>query len=88
MTKLVSVEILKEAREMVEHWAGYASTYFTEKHDLAGDLAKLDAAIKAADEPSPPQRCCCGTHEWPEGTMKIEDSRGVLHFAERPCHHK
>lgn len=36
---------LKNAREMVEDWGGYASAYFQGKHDLPGDLAKLDAII-------------------------------------------
>jgi chromosome segregation ATPase len=38
-------EALEEAREDVVHWAGYASDYFKEKHDLAGDLARIDAAL-------------------------------------------
>jgi hypothetical protein len=45
-------EALKEARELVESWAGYAPDYFREKHDLDGDLARLDAAIKR--NPGPP----------------------------------
>ena len=40
-------EALREARAMVEDWAGYASEYFQDKHDLQGDLAKLDAALAA-----------------------------------------
>lgn len=43
------------------------------------------------DEPGadvPIKRCCCGEKEWPPDAIKIEDARGVLHFAERPCHHK
>lgn len=39
------LEALKDAREMVSDWAGYASPYFQEKHDIDGDLEKLDAAI-------------------------------------------
>jgi len=39
------VEALKDAREMVSDWAGYASPYFQEKHDIDGDLKKLDDAI-------------------------------------------
>lgn len=42
------VEALKEARQMVDEWGAYASPYFQEKHNLQGDLAKLDAALKAA----------------------------------------
>jgi hypothetical protein len=34
------------------------------------------------------KRCCCGTHEWEPDAVQIEDSRGVLHYADRPCHHK
>jgi hypothetical protein len=36
---------LKDAREMVSDWAGYASPYFQEKHDIDGDMKKLDDAI-------------------------------------------
>ena len=39
------VEALKDAREMVSDWAGYASPYFQEKYDIDGDLKKLDDAI-------------------------------------------
>ncbi len=39
------MEVLKDAREMVSDWAGYASPYFQEKHDIDGDLEKLDDAI-------------------------------------------
>lgn len=60
------LDALKEARELVEHWGAYASQYFQEKHDLAGDLTKLDDVIRAGEkclqpavEPSPAQ--------WPEG---------------------
>ena len=40
---------LKDAREMVSDWAGYASPYFQEKHDIDGDLERLDAAITKAE---------------------------------------
>ena len=40
---------MKDAREMVSDWAGYASPYFQEKHDIDGDLKKLDAAITKAE---------------------------------------
>ena len=43
------MEALKDAREMVSDWAGYASPYFQEKHDIDGDLKKLDDAIAKAD---------------------------------------
>lgn len=37
---------LVEAREMVCHWSDYASEYMRDKHNLDGDIAKLDAALK------------------------------------------
>ena len=40
---------LKEARELVEDWGAYAPAYMQEKHDLQGDLDKLDAAIANAN---------------------------------------
>jgi hypothetical protein len=43
------MEALKDAREMVSDWAGYASPYFQEKHDIDGDLKKLDDAISKAE---------------------------------------
>jgi hypothetical protein len=36
---------LRLAIETVEFWAAYASPYFQDKHDLAGDLQKLRAAM-------------------------------------------
>ena len=39
---------LKDARELVEDWGAYAPKYMQEKHDLEGDLDKLDAAITKA----------------------------------------
>jgi hypothetical protein len=36
---------LRLAIDAVEHWASYASLYAQEKHDLAGDLQKLRAAL-------------------------------------------
>ena len=36
---------LSVAVDAVEHWASYASSYAQEKHDLAGDLQKLRAAL-------------------------------------------
>ncbi|MGH9184910.1 MAG: hypothetical protein ACRD0U_03670 [Acidimicrobiales bacterium] len=41
---------LKEAREDVEHWAGYASGYLREKWGLDGDLARMDAVIAKYDQ--------------------------------------
>ena len=40
---------LKDARELVDDWGAYAPAYMQEKHDLAGDLDRLDAAIAKAD---------------------------------------
>lgn len=40
---------LADAIESVEEWAGYASDYFREKHDLAGTLKGLRAALAAAE---------------------------------------
>jgi hypothetical protein len=39
-------EALREAKDRIVEWAGYASPYFREKHDLEGDLAHIDAALK------------------------------------------
>ena len=36
---------LRLAIDAVEHWASYASPYAQEKHDLAGDLQELRAAL-------------------------------------------
>jgi hypothetical protein len=36
---------LRRARDDMDGWAAYASEYFHEKHDLAGDLAAIDAAL-------------------------------------------
>ncbi len=36
---------LRVAMDAVEYWASYASLYAHEKHDLAGDLQKLRAAL-------------------------------------------
>lgn len=43
-------EALRDAGGMVEAWAGYASEYFQDKHDLAGDLARIDAALRQHGE--------------------------------------
>ena len=37
---------LRFARDEVDDWGAYASDYFKTKHDLAGTLARLDAALK------------------------------------------
>lgn len=48
---------LQEARDAVADWAGYASEYFRQKHDLQGDLdrinRRLDRARAALAEPEP-----------------------------------
>ena len=41
---------LKDARELVDDWGAYASNYMQEKHDLAGDLDRLDAAISKVEK--------------------------------------
>jgi hypothetical protein len=41
---------LEDAIEMVEHWGGYASDYFRDKHDLAGDLSRLRAELHAGPD--------------------------------------
>ena len=43
---------LKYARELVDDWGAYATAYMQEKHDLAGDLERLDAAISKVGEQS------------------------------------
>lgn len=40
-----AMEALDEERELVAFWAAYASPYFREKHDLAGDLAGIDETL-------------------------------------------
>ncbi len=40
------VDTLAAARSDMEGWAAYASDYFTAKHNLAGDLASVDAVLK------------------------------------------
>lgn len=44
-------EALVDARENLEHWGAYAGDYFIEKHDLAADLAAIDAALTHEDKP-------------------------------------
>ena len=38
-------EALRLAIDVVEFWSAYATPYFQDKHDLAGDLQKLRAAL-------------------------------------------
>jgi hypothetical protein len=42
-------DALTEAVEDIEHWGGYASAYFQEKWDLAGDLAKYQSVLGGPD---------------------------------------
>jgi hypothetical protein len=44
-----AIEALKEAREAVQAWADYVPEYFQQKHDLAGDLARIDAALASLE---------------------------------------
>lgn len=39
-------EALQLARDLVEYWAGYTSEHFQKKHNLEGDLALLDDALR------------------------------------------
>lgn len=36
---------LEEARENMVDWCSYIDDYFLEKHDLKGDLARIDAVL-------------------------------------------
>ncbi|MGL4651467.1 MAG: hypothetical protein ACRC1H_18825 [Caldilineaceae bacterium] len=36
---------LREAADSIESWGAYASDYFRQKHDLAGDVARARAAL-------------------------------------------
>lgn len=31
------------------------------------------------------KRCTCGVHEWQRDAVELRDSRGGLHYADRPC---
>ena len=41
------VEALEDATDEIESWGAYASEYFQEKHDLAGNVAKFRAIAQA-----------------------------------------
>ena len=41
---------LKNARDDMADWVSYASDYFREKYNLAGELAAIDAALNASKE--------------------------------------
>lgn len=49
----VAVAKLKEAREDIDNWAGYASEYFVEKHDLAGCLRSYEETLASIGELPP-----------------------------------
>lgn len=50
-TRVTELEgALSEAIESIESWAAYASEYFQQKHDLAGDLAKFRATLQKGGE--------------------------------------
>jgi chromosome segregation ATPase len=38
---------LEDAAECIESWGGYASAYFQDKHDLAGDIERTRTAARA-----------------------------------------
>ena len=50
-------DALHDAAEDVEGWGNYASSYFQEKHDLPGNIAKIHAQAEEAraflDQPEP-----------------------------------
>lgn len=53
----MSIEAMKDAlitlvfaRGSIEDWGGYASEYFQNKHDLKGDISKVDKAITSLSQ--------------------------------------
>ena len=48
-------------------------------------LARLSSSTPSASPAAVSRRCTCGECGWPPDTMKIEDSRGALHYADSPC---
>jgi len=40
-----NAELRADAVETVQHWGGYAGSYFQEKHNLAGDIARLRGPV-------------------------------------------
>lgn len=45
------LETLKESKINLESWGAYASEYFQDKHNLKGDIAKIEAAIFRVQRP-------------------------------------
>lgn len=43
-----AADALDAAMKDVEHWGGYASEYFRDKHDLDGDLDRIAKQANAA----------------------------------------
>lgn len=43
-------EALVDAKDDISVWGQYASEYFQDKHDLDGNLVKVDRAIRNIDE--------------------------------------
>lgn len=46
-------EALEDAAECIESWGGYASAYFQDKHDLAGDIERIRTAARVHAETKP-----------------------------------
>ncbi|WWT39922.1 hypothetical protein [Microcystis phage Mwe-JY08] len=44
-------EALRDARENIEHWGGYAGGYIQDKWDLKGDIAAIDDVLGDALTP-------------------------------------
>lgn len=65
-----------ECLEDLQHWASYASDYFQEKWDLAGDIAKHAAIIEDTYD------FRCPTDEL-LGCIKLEDGETVDQIMEQ-----
>lgn len=46
---VVPIAEIQFARDAIEDWAGYADDYYKKRHDLAGDLARVDALLAAVN---------------------------------------
>ena len=71
-------DCLHEAAGEVEGWGNYASSYFQEKHDLRGNVARIYAEAAEAraylDQPEPEEKWYPRFADWleqemPEGTV-------------------